>query len=703
MRIKRTKQKHWRATLFLMISLLTLHVPSAFSQVLTTLSVIEKAGVSTASYPLTFGHVFSVGEVSGNVFIDTYPTQTDVKSTWPDGSIKIAVVSALVPITANTTHTFNINDTGTQAGATPINKTEMLATDVGATIDLTSLSDSGYSGSLQADLRAQIDAASSFDYWLEGGVVSEILIQQALNASLDASWEVRFYPNTSYIRVSHSIENMKISTRGNVDYALEISQGNASPTSVYSKASFTHNDSSRWRKVFWLGSEPPEVEVHYDLDYWISTGLIFPYDTTVEPSESDIATHYTKWGEENTDLMGNGLLAEYFPSTGGRPEIGLLPKWCALYLLSMDNRMKEMVLGHGELAGGIPAHYKEDNATRSFYGQTINIDDYDYAITGASENLPAPIGTTDSNWSVDRSHQGSFAYLPYLITGEKFFIDEAYYWAGTDLAWDSYRRTGTGNNQSLASLIGDGFGTVSNGIIYDQMRAVAWGLRNISDAAVIAPHDSDEQNYFEEKAENNIQWLYLGNTGSNAHGLNAVRVPREHSTVDTYVDINLAPWMHDFIVIVLSDMKRKGLYSDTNISTLIDTIGKYTVGRFTNDPVFNKWDGAGYWWPLKMYDSVAYFDTDDWAQYWTDTSIYTGKVSKTDFSDYNYPYSYAYIARGALANLTNITGYDTAYAFLSNNLTTADLSEDPTWAFAPLSPLGDSVVQLLPPGNLIIE
>ncbi len=671
---------------------------SAFSvsaATLTTITVKEMDGVSTASYPLTFAHVFGRGIVTGSVYLNSYPTQTDVKTTWDDGSIKVAVISALIPIVANTDTVLNINTTGTAAGATPINKTEMLATDIGATIDLAGLSDSGYSGTLQADLRSQINAASTFDYWLEGDVVSEILIDESLNASLDASWEVRFYPSTSYIRISHSIENMKVSTRGNVNYSLEIKQGNASPASVYTKTSFQHNHSSRWRKVFWLGTAPPEVEIHYNIDYLISTGMIMPYDTSIAPSETDISSNYSDWTGGDIDIMGNGQLAKYFPSTGGRPEIGILPRWSALYLLTMDNRIKEAVLGHGELAGGIPAHYKEDNAANTFYGKVISlVDDPTYAISGGYANLPAAIGTTTTDWTVDRSHQGSFAYLPFIITGDKYFLDEVYYWAGYDLTLDSYRRSGAGNTQDFSAVIGND--DSGSGIIYDQMRAVAWGLRNINDAASIAPYNSDEYTYFKSMVENNIQWLYLGNTGTNAQGVNAIRVPREHGTTNSLLDYNIAPWMHDFNIIVLRDLIRKGLYGSTNINTLINTLGKYTVGRFTNDPTFNKWDGSGYWWPLKMTDSVGYFTANDWGQYYTDMMIYTGDAARTSFSSYDYPYSYAYISRAALSVLPDIVDSDTAFSFLTDNLTTSELSADPTWAFMFISPSS----YISPPSNL---
>lgn len=826
-------------------------VVSAQAATITTITVKEMDGVSTSSYPLTFGHVFQQGDVSENVYLNNYPTQTDVKTTWPDGSIRQAVISAIVPITANTDLVLNINDTGTAAGTTPITKAPMLETDIGATIDLTNLSGSGYSGSLQADLRAAITAASSFDYWLEGDVVSEILIQQSLNSSLDASWEVRFYPSTSYIRISHSVENMRVSTMGNVNYALEIKQGNSAPASVYrrsldyraqhvttpvvresantafvvmpahgfskddvvtiagvtgadaaiyngthtiSKIStmgfyyitasdpsevattgditvtesgattalvgtvrasskriymsmpahnyetndvvvvsgvtganaaiyngtflveealdngfyyktgvdpsstypsgtpvttsevFQHNNSSRWRKVFWLGTGPPDVEIHYNIDYMISTNMIMPYDTDIAPTEADIADFYdAEWSATNTDIMGNGALHLNMGDVGGRPEIGILPYWDAMYLLTMDNRMKEMVLGHSDLSGSIPIHIEEDNSAYSFYGKTINIDDYDYSTTGGDVSLPTALGDLSTLWITDRAHQTAFGYLPYLITGERFYLDEMYYWAGKNLAWDTYGRDGDGNAQDFSAQIGDG--TAANGIMYNQMRGTVWALRNIHNAAICSPRSSDEYSYFLSKVENNVKWLFLGNTGSNAHGLHALRIPRQDSGNDGAL-FDVASYQHDFATVVLADIQRKNTISNmAELTTLINNVGQFTIGRFTHDPAFPKFEGAGYWWPLVTAEH-GYYSNGSWADYWQD--ILDHPISdvdpnniKTDFTR-DYADGYPAIARAALSQLTHLTDGQTAYDFVMDNINYETWSPaDPTWAILP--------------------
>ena len=50
--------------------------------------------------------------------------------------------------------------------------------------------------------------------------------------------------------------------------------------------------------------------------------------------------------------------------SGGRPEIGPYPNWTVQYLLSMDARVKAIVLGNGDLAGSWPIHVRSAKTGR---------------------------------------------------------------------------------------------------------------------------------------------------------------------------------------------------------------------------------------------------------------------------------------------------------------------------------------------------
>jgi hypothetical protein len=77
--------------------------------------------------------------------------------------------------------------------------------------------------------------------------------------------------------------------------------------------------------------------------------------------------------------------------------------------------------------------------------------------------------------------------VPYLVTGDYYYLEEAYFWGNYALLaqWPVPRQDG-------------------RGIMSDQIRGNAWGLRNIADAGFIAPDGSPEAEYFEQRILNNL-------------------------------------------------------------------------------------------------------------------------------------------------------------------------------------------------------
>lgn len=580
---------------------------------ITSVTIKEKDGVTTTDYPLTFGHVFKKGDVSQYIQVryngTLLTTQCDVKTTYSNGSVRFAVISVVLPsILANSTNTLLLETASTTASSGYLDKPAILATNIEDEIRLTNISGSGYSGSLTADINAKISTDSSLTYWLQGSVVTEVLVRQSLNNSLEAAWEVRYYPGTSFgPRISHSIENMNADYRGIVNYDVNIQSGLPTLVSKYTKSALQHNENSRWRKVLWVGNEPPETELHYDTAYLISTGAIMPYDTSLSISESTMASVYSDWQSTNHDIMGNGNILKYFPTTGGRPDIGILPKYAVLYLLSMDNRMKEIVLNDGEMISSAPIHYREYNSSKSFFRHPISIDDrqsvwtiedYSRAWTAgtASDNLPVPIGSYGSGyhgWTVDRAHQGSWAFIPYLITGERYYLDEMYYWAAYDLSGCDSNAT-YGRNDAL-------------GLLRDETRGEAWAFRNMVDAAAFAADGDPEKNYITEKINNNItlEW----GTWSDRHPLHYWDIDeygsKDGMTADVkYID---SPWMEDYMLISLVHAQQLGF----NTSGIISWFRLFNEERFTA-PGANPYDGASYRFPAVLNTNLP---PATWAEY----------------------------------------------------------------------------------------
>src|SRR5262245_22423955 len=67
----------------------------------------------------TFGLVFPQGTTRTSLQLGNLPTQTDVKTTWPDGSIRFAVVSANIPSAGDYAVHESAAKTGSFAPAVP--------------------------------------------------------------------------------------------------------------------------------------------------------------------------------------------------------------------------------------------------------------------------------------------------------------------------------------------------------------------------------------------------------------------------------------------------------------------------------------------------------------------------------------------------------------------------------------------------------
>lgn len=705
----------WGILIFILLPIASLYGQTTLP--VTSLIIREKAGVTTTNYPLTFAHVFKRGDVKDTMSVmsngSTLPTQIDVKRRYDDGSIRHALISVVLPqITAYEDLGIELVESETMLPSAEMTKTDILATEVQSVIELMNLSGSGYSGSFRADLRQALQDVSEFRYWLKGSIVTEVLVTQQLNKSINAAWEVRIYPGWKGIRLSHSIENVEADYRGNVAYAVNIHLGKSNVTRAYSKPLFTHYHNARWRKILWLGQEPPEVEIRYDLEYLKESGHIMNYDPTLQIPEHIVNITYQEWLTSAHDIMDTSIITTYFPTTGGRAEIGILPAWTVKYLYTMDNRMKKMMLNLAELASGAPIHYRESDPLKSFHGHILSIDNRpsvwpgrnDFKYIAEEDRLPAAIGSTETIWHVDRAHQASFAYIPYLITGEYYYLEEMYYWAGYDLAASNFHQE-WGRDYT-------------KGLLRDQVRGEAWAIRNIADAAALAPDEDIEKVYFENKVVNNIQawrdekihnpsthplhtWGYIScrerDGGRSTDALiGCTQNPKTGTGSASYENIypvrhTSLPWQDDFMLLCLQHLLELGYPAQD----LHRWIGEYAINRFTH-PDVNPYNGASYRYPATYTEHIAalkpYFNIQTWKQA-NDSFL----EQPSAFPANDYPTSYRYIALGALSTVVeygvsqntadgstySVTGQQ-AYEWVRSNVQNKeDLSADPSWAFVP--------------------
>src|SRR5258706_6961034 len=83
-----------------------------------------------------------------------------------------------------------------------------------------------------------------------------------------------------------------------------------------------------------------------------------------------------------------------------------------------------------------------------------------------------PLGQNSvTPWGADPAHEPSMSYVPYMVTGDLFHLEEMHFWATFNMA------------SIPPESRGSGLGLVNG----TQVRAQAWSLRSLGDAAYITP------------------------------------------------------------------------------------------------------------------------------------------------------------------------------------------------------------------------
>jgi hypothetical protein len=270
-----------------------------------------------------------------------------------------------------------------------------------------------------------------------------------------------------------------------------------------------------------------------------------------------------------TEPMATGMANPAMPMTGGRPEIGLLPGWTASYLLSMDKRAKEVVMGTADLSGSWSSHYRDRKTDLP-----INVEDYPYMTvlgqrdstfnkaTGQYQAFPACASTTACTTpnNHDSAHQPNFAYLPYLVTGDYYYLEELQFWA----MWNSFS-----SNPNYREF---GKGLYSS----DQVRGQGWSLRTAAEAAYITPDSNALKATFTRIVNNNLDFYntnYTNNASANKLGFvsNGYAVTYDNNT-------GLAPWMDDFLTSAIGHTADLGF---TKATPLLAWKSKFPIERMT--------------------------------------------------------------------------------------------------------------------------
>ncbi|HEX8788004.1 MAG TPA: hypothetical protein VF793_17600 [Telluria sp.] len=519
----------------------------------TAVQLVNTTSAAETNAPVTFGQVFAQGDVpSGTTLVGktasgvAVPLQVDVKARHPDGSVRHAVITAQMPsIAANGAE--NVSLIKSAAAATTAQTTPAALLSSGFTASFTAtIGGVKYTASADALLKS-----GKYITWLSGPLVNEWIVSAPLTTAagvqhphLMAQFAIRAYAGNKNARVDVTVEN---------DWAYEPSPQNftydasivVGGNTVYSKAGMTQLHHSRWRKIFWYGSDP-QIAVRQDVPYLLSTRAIPNYDQSISISSANIANVQSRWANANKDPMGTGITVAYMPTTGGRDDIGLMQGWAVSYLLSQNINLKEITLRNADLAGSFSSHYRDKNT-----GRPVSLTNYPYMTiegnpgdtldpaTGKYESFPVCGGDCSTPNTADVAHQPALAYLPYLVTGDYYYLEELQFWA----MYNSFE-SNPGYRGNIKGLV-----------FPQQVRGQAWSMRTLGEVAYITPDNDSMKSIFNTLLDNNLDYYntnYTNNTSANKLGV----------IVDTAMvydnGIGLAPWQDDFFTSAIGHVAELG-------------------------------------------------------------------------------------------------------------------------------------------------
>ena len=618
---------------------------------LFTVIVENNSGISQTADYVTFAHPFAPGAFQGGAISATFDgqpvaSQLDIKARHDDGSIRHGVFTvATRPLNdGDIAHVSVFPVSSPSFSSSPFDAAEILEKHYQLPVLIEFLSGSARDKPFVYDARSgaltEVKRLTP-NMWLDGPLVKSFRFEKTAASHLRLRFDVSVYRDGD-IHTSVTFANDKTFSPGprDLNYAVEI--GDAS-SPVFSVDDIAHHRSSVWRRQFWSGV-PQQLNVVFDKRTLEASGAIAPLDGSLGVRRSVIAANLEKTA--NLPPLDPGIIQPYFPQAGGRPDIGLYTQWTAHYLATQSAAAKAVMLNIAEAGAGAPWHLRDERT-----GAAVRIDKRPkfWADRRGLERQYAPdrphpdlFDGGTGGWTLDQSHKPSLAYVPYLVTGDRFFADllsmqAAYAVSGE---WPKKREGGL------------------TAIDIGQVRGSAWSLRDINNAAYILPDANPLKQYFQEVLLHNLDRMarkYIDNrTSSDAGELEGYFDEFVHREPE-----RISPWQNDFMAMALFQTANTNQgKASKHARDLLNWASNFQAGRFLTDA-----------WPLtlaagsRLNAKTAADQTP--LTTWAQTAIATfgsGTQNTTKVSGYP-EYGAGYIASGygALAAIASQTKSLSAY------------------------------------------
>ena len=455
------------------------------------------AAQSEAAHSLKFGRFFAQGEIFGlpatildGQVIHPSRQQAVVKNRWLDGSVKFAIISVEIPIIANQEHILTFADfTGDMSS--------FAAPEMSFSRDA-SISWSGLSTSI-----SQLINGGHFTMWEEGHVSSSAILADHTGGhdlgSLRPIFHLTIWHRTGQIQIRYIGEIADTGKlQDEVGDLLIIQDGE----SIRNIPGFLLNGTTRFTEVFWASPEPVDLEyMDHGLDYLISTTAVENLNKEITPSTYSIMpTAATIYGRQQSGwrpTMG---------TAGGHPQIGLYPRWDAELLRNWSKQAHEFSLKSMDLVGAWNCHFREGDPSRENHGRpiavntrpTLLLSNLGYNYTHPQDRI-TPIGhltkamsPTGQAWKYSRAHWPLYGYIPYILTGDPYFLEE--------LEFAASAADATSNGAATTLPYGRGPTGRESVLTGNQIRGQGWVGRIFLHLAFVLPDDHADKKKWQGSA-----------------------------------------------------------------------------------------------------------------------------------------------------------------------------------------------------------
>ncbi|HET8555197.1 MAG TPA: hypothetical protein VFL78_10250 [Rhodanobacteraceae bacterium] len=592
------------ATFFLLIGAVT-----AQAATVVTDHVISQSKHAQTHVPVTFGQVFKAGDVPHGATLtatlDGHPValQVDAKATHPDGSLRHAVLTVMVPSLpddADLPLVLSINAGSTKPQRSPsITLPQLLATGYDAKVSLKSAT-----ATYTADARSLLQVASKThtckawnphcNVWLSGPLASAWVVNGAVTApngdtppNLRVYFVVRAYagptPGTvGQVRTDIIVENSDaFAPQTQPRYTATLTSGSAS----YTSPSLTQYAYTRWHHVLWWNGDEPQVYLRQDTRYIQDSKAVSRY-MTLQPDAK-----FLDGLRQSCPPLDHCDQTRAMQSTGAQAAIGPLPRWASVYIVDPDVRAYRWMLANTDALGAYSIHYRDAQT-----GWPVSIRKHPYATIANSASAArmakqngskgakykadllhsctnnAVVNGCNHDWYStdnpnhwDNAHQPAESYVAYMVTGDYYYLSELAFGASHNNIWSNERYRGFSKG-----LIGPSHG---------QVRGKAWVLREMADAAWLLPDDYPLKAEFNANVIHSLEYWnrrYTHNPKANPLGL-------MHG--GAIYNLNggkrngVAPWQHNFLTWSAGHAAELGF---AGAAAFRDWLAKFEIGLMTD-------------------------------------------------------------------------------------------------------------------------